>query len=147
MSSRVLLGSDDVVLLATAAKRSHNTLTETAFAFNGGTDLYLPSLSNWDPWMRVLVAITGTTAGTTDSLTFAIYDADDNAGAFGTPAAASVSSCGGDALAAGTGDAWCLFGVRLQNARPWLRVTTDQAAGTTDTFVVTCRVFGVKAGA
>ncbi len=49
------------------------------------------------------------------------------------------------ALAAGTGDDFSAFAVKVQPGRPWLRVSVTRV-GTTDTHVTHCSVYAVPNG-
>lgn len=132
MAGAELLGS---------AKVTISTATTTSFDFGTPDDINLAAEANYDHGDRILVILSASTAGTTDSLTWVIQDADDSSGSIGTPAAAEVSFITG-ALAEETGDAFTVAAVRLKPDRPWLRVrvTSD---GTTDTFVTHCIVLAV----
>lgn len=88
--------------------------------------------ANYQPNDRLFLVITGSTAGSTDSTSFDVQDAPDNAGSIGTPAAAVTSAI----PAAAAGNQYVVIGVKLQPGRPWIRVRTTRAAGTTDTLVV-----------
>lgn len=126
--------------LATA-KVTISTATTTSFDFGTPDDINLAAEANYDPGDRILVVLTASTAGTTDSLTWVIQDADDSSGSIGTPATA-VTHALGDALAATTGDAFSAFAVKVQPGRPWLRVRVT-SSGATDTFVCHCSVYAV----
>jgi hypothetical protein len=115
--------------------------TTTAFDFGTPNDINLADVDGYSPGDRVLVVCTASTAGTTDSLTWVIQDADDNAGSIGTPATAVTSVVAG-ALAATTGDDYSVFAVKVQPGRPWLRVSVD-SDGANDTFVTHCTVLAV----
>ena len=119
-----------------AAKVTISTATTTAFDFGTPNDLDLSGESNYSPGDRLLVVFDASTAGTTDTVSFSVQDADDNAGSIGTPATAVTDGT----LTGGTGDQYAHTGVQLQPNRPWIRcnVTSD---GATDTFVAQCRVF------
>jgi len=93
------------------------------------------------PSDRLLVVLTASTAGTTDSLTWVIQDAPDSSGSIGSTAAAVTTAISG-ALAAGTGDDASAFGVLVQPGRPWIRVRVT-SSGATDTFVCHCSVWAV----
>ena len=121
------------------------TATTTAFDFGTPNDVNLAGLSTYHHGDRVLVALTASTAGTTDSLTWVIQDADDSSGSIGTPATAVTSAVAG-ALAATTGDDYSLFAVKVQPGRPWLRVAVT-SSGATDTFVTHCSVYAVPSNA
>lgn len=123
------------------AKASINTVTTTNLDFGTPNDLDLSGAIEHGE--RVMVVLTSTTAGTTDTTSWSIQDADDNAGAIGTPATAVTSVVAGDALAGGTGDRQAVVEVVVNPERPWLRVRTTRAAGTTDTAVVTALVLAV----
>ena len=122
-----------------SSKVTINSATTTTYDFGTPNDLDLRTALNVGD--RLLVLFTATTAGTTDSVSFVVQDADDNAGSIGTPATAVTDGT----LTGGTGDAYLATSVRIQPGRPWLRtkVTSD---GATDTFVTTCQVYGVRRG-
>jgi len=88
--------------------------------------------STFQPNDRLVLVITASTAGTTDSTSFDVQDAPDNAGSIGTPAAAVTTTL----PAAATGNQYVVVGIRLQPGRPWIRVRMIRAAGTTDTLTV-----------
>jgi len=113
------------------------TATTTSYDFGTPNDIDLAN-STYEPGDRLLLILTASTAGTTDSLTFVVEDADDNAGSIGTPAAAVTTGT----LAMGTGDAYAQVSVKVQPGRPWLRVRVT-SSGATDTFVTHCTVLGV----
>ena len=123
------------------SKVTISTATTTSFDFGTPNDLDLANTSAYNPGDRLLVVLTASTAGTTDSITWVIQDADDNAGAIGTPATATTSAVSG-ALSAGTGDDYSLFAVKIAHQRPWLRVRVT-SSGATDTFVTHCTVVAV----
>lgn len=129
----------DLKLLGTA-KATKNAATTTNFDFGTPDDLNLAALSNYKHGDKILVVFTATTSGTTDSISFGVSDAPDNAGSIGTPAAASTDGT----LAGGTGDAVCHTAVQLKAGRPWLRCTLT-GTGTTDTFTCTAAVYAVGA--
>ncbi len=117
------------------------TATTTSFDFGTPDDIDLRALATYKHGDRIMVVLTASTAGTTDSLTWVIQDAADNAGSIGTPATAVTSVITG-ALAAGTGDDRSAFAVKLQPDRPWLRIRVT-SSGATDTFVTHCTVYAV----
>jgi hypothetical protein len=127
--------------LIASATQSITDATTTAYDFGTPNDIDLRAESDYKPGDRILVVFSATTAGTTSSLTHTIADAADNAGSIGTPAAAVTSAVAG-ALAAGTGNDFSAFAVKVQPGRPWLRIsaTLDDA---TDTLVCNCSVFAV----
>lgn len=133
MAGAELLGS---------AKVTISSATTTSFDFGTPNDIGLAAAANYDHGDRLLVVLSASTSGTTDSLTWVIEDAPDNgSGAIGTPAAAEVSFITG-ALAETTGDAFTVAAVRLKPGRPWLRVRVT-SSGATDTFVTHCLVLAV----
>lgn len=125
------------------AKISINTVTTTNLDFGTPNDLDLSGLLEHGE--RCMVVLTSTTAGATDTTSWSIQDADDNAGAIGTPATAVTSVVAGAALTGGTGDQQSVVEVTVNPERPWLRVRATRAAGTTDTTVVTALVVAVPA--
>lgn len=129
--------------LVASSKVTISTATTTTFDFGTPNDLDLSGSANYAPGDRVLVVLTASTAGTTDSLTWVIQDADDSSGSIGTPATAVTDVVAG-ALAATTGDDYSAFAVEVQYGRPWLRVKVT-SSGATDTFVTHCTVFAIPA--
>lgn len=125
-----------------SSKVTISTATTTSFDFGTPDDINLAALSTYHPGDKVLVVLTASTAGTTDSLTWVIQDAPDSSGSIGTPATAVTSAVAG-ALAAGTGDDNSVFAVQVQPGRPWLRVRVT-SGGATDTFVTHCTVLAVS---
>lgn len=119
------------------------TATTTSFDFGTPDDINLATIAGYGPGDRLLVVLTASTAGTTNNVTWVIQDAPDSSGSIGTPAAATVNAVAG-ALAAGTGDDYSAFAVKIKPGRPWIRVrvTSD---GATDTIVTHCSVYAVKA--
>jgi len=117
------------------------TATTTSFDFGTPDDINLASVTGYTPGDRVLVVLTASTAGTTDSLTWVIQDAPDSSGSIGSTATAVTSVVAG-ALAAGTSDDASAFAVQVQPNRPWLRVRVT-SSGATDTFVTHCSVYAV----
>lgn len=137
--------SPDLHVLGTS-KVTISTATTTSFDFGTPNDIDLASVISTEPGYayvntdRVLVILTASTAGTTDSLTWVIEDAPDSAGDIGTTAAAATTGT----LAVGTSDAYSQISVKLKAGRPWLRVRVT-SSGATDTFVCHCTVLGVPA--
>jgi hypothetical protein len=121
-----------------------SSATTTSFDFGTPDDLNLAALSGYNPGDRVLVVLTATTAGTTDSLTWVIQDAPDSSGSIGSTAAATLSAIRGS-LSAGTANDFSAFAVQVQPNRPWLRVRVT-SSGATDTFVTHCSVWAVPNG-
>lgn len=124
-----------------SSKVTISTATTTSFDFGTPDDINLAAEANYDAGDRILVALSASTGGTTDSLTWVIQDADDSSGSIGTPATAVTSAVAG-ALAATTGDDYSLFAVKIQPGRPWLRIRVT-SSGATDTFVTHCHVYAV----
>lgn len=127
-----------------SAKVTISSATTTSFDFGTPNDLNLAALTGYTAGDRVVVVLTASTAGTTDSLTWVIEDAPDSSGSIGTTAAATVSAVAG-ALAATTGDDFSMFAVRILPGRPWLRVRVT-SGGATDTFVTHCSVYAIPNG-
>lgn len=123
------------------SKVTISTATTTAFDFGTPDDINLAANANYTPGDRVMVILTASTAGTTDSITWVINDAPDSSGSIGTPAAALTSFIQG-ALAAGTGDDYTVAAVELQPNRPWLQCKVTHT-GTTDTMVCHAVVLAV----
>ena len=124
-----------------SSKVTISSATTTSFDFGTPDDINLAAEANYDHGDRILVVLTASTAGTTDSLTWVIQDADDSSGSIGTPATAVTSAIAG-ALAATTGDDFSMFAVKIQPGRPWLRIRVT-SSGATDTFVTHCSVYAV----
>lgn len=117
------------------APRTLATMTAsiaTVTTTNLASDVKVAVGANYQPNDRLILVITGSTAGSTDATSFDVQDAPDNAGSIGTPAAAVTTTL----PAAATGNQYVVIGIRLQPNRPWIRVRTTRAAGTTDTLVV-----------
>jgi hypothetical protein len=145
MSVRDLIGADLHVLGNAVVTIS--TATTTNFDFGTPNDVNLATATAAAPGLafehedRVIVVFSASTAGTTDTVSFSVQDADDSSGSIGTPATATTDGT----LTGGTGSQYAVTGVRQKSGRPWLRcrVTSD---GATDTFVAHCTVLGVPAG-
>ncbi|ONI73083.1 hypothetical protein ALI144C_44850 [Actinosynnema sp. ALI-1.44] len=118
------------------AKVTINSATTTNFDFGTPNDINLASITAGEPGEpyragdRVLVIFDASTAGTTDTVSFSVQDAPDNAGAIGAPAAAVTQGT----LSGGTSDQYAVASVRVQPGRPWLRCRVT-STGATDTFV------------
>lgn len=123
------------------AKGSINSVATTALDFGTPNDIDLSGLLEHGE--RVMVVLTNTTAGTTDTTGWSIQDADDNNGAIGTPATAVTTVVAGASLAGGTGDQQSVVEVAVNPERPWLRIRMVRASGTNDTAVVTALVVAV----
>lgn len=108
------------------------TATTTNLSFGSPTDVWVQVGTNFKPGDRLVCVITASTSGTTDSTSFSVQDAPDNAGSIGTPATAVTTTL----PAAATGNQYLAIGIQLQPGRPWIRVRTTRASGTTDTLVV-----------
>jgi hypothetical protein len=126
------------------AKVTINTATTTNFDFGTPNDINLASDTAGEPGAlygpgdELLVVFDASTAGTTDTVSFSVQDAPDNAGAIGTPAAGVTSGT----LSGGTGDQYAVAGVRVQAGRPWLRCRVT-STGATDTFVAQATVIAL----
>lgn len=139
MTVRDLVGSQ--IKLVGSSKVSIATATTTNFDFGTPNDLDLANSSNYRAGDRLLVIFDASTAGTTDTVSFSVQDADDNAGSIGTPATAVTDGT----LTGGTGDEYTHTMVQVQPGRPWIRCRVT-STGTTDTFVAQCLVFSVPRG-
>ncbi len=117
------------------------TATTTSFDFGTPDDIALAANASYHPGDRVMIILSASTAGTTDSLTWVIQDADDSSGSIGTPATAVVSAVSG-ALLATTGDDYSVFALTIQNGRPWIRIRVT-SSGATDTFVTHAVVLAI----
>lgn len=136
MTVRDLIGSR--VRILGQAKVTINSATTTSFDFGTPDDLKFDGVNDLRPGERLLVVFSATSAGTTDTVSFVVQDAADNAGSIGTPAAAVTDGT----LTGGTGDRRAVTGVRLQAGRPWLRCRVT-STGATDTFVASCLVLAI----
>jgi len=121
--------------------------TETNFDFGTPNDINLAGETSYAPGDRIVVVCTGRAAATqtTDAVTWAIYDAPDNAGSIGTPAAATTTVIDGALVGAVTEDT-LVAAVEVKSGRPWIRVSADMQ-GTTDDYHVSCLVVAVPANA
>jgi hypothetical protein len=117
---------------------SSGTVSVTNFDFGTPDDLNLAALTNYKHGDKLLVVFTATATSGSDSITFDVQDAADNAGSIGTPAAAVTDG----ALTGLQVDAVAHTFVRVQSDRPWLRCRVTKA-GTTSTVVATAQVFAV----
>lgn len=108
------------------------TVTTTNVDFGTPDDVKVAVGANFRPGDRLVAVITASTAGTTDTTSFSVQDAPDNAGSIGTPATAVTTGT----LTGGTGNQYAVVGIQLQPGRPWIRVRATRASGTTDTHVV-----------
>lgn len=124
-----------------SAKVTISTATTTSFDFGTPDDLNLSALSGYNPGDRVLVVLSASTGGTTDSLTWVVQDAPDSSGSIGSTATAVTSVISGG-LSAGTGDDRTVLAVQVQPNRPWLRLRVT-SSGATDTFVTHATVLAV----
>jgi len=75
-----------------SSKVTISTATTTTFDFGTPDDVNLAGLSTYHHGDKVLVVLSASTAGTTDSITWVIQDADDSSGSIGTPATAVTSA-------------------------------------------------------
>lgn len=124
-----------------SSKVTISSATTSTFDFGTPNDIDLTAYSGYHAGDRILAVLSASTAGTTDSLTWVIQDADDSAGSIGTPATAVTSFISG-ALAAGTGDDYSVVAVEVQPGRPWLRFKVT-SSGATDTFVTHVTVLSI----
>jgi hypothetical protein len=137
MSTNIKYDIGQVRVLGTA-KVTIATATTTSFDFGTPDDINLNTNANYKPGDRILAIFSGTTAGTTDSITVVVQDAPDSSGTIGTPATAVTSGT----LALGTSDGFTQVAVQVQAGRPWLRFRVT-SSGATDTFVTHCTVLAV----
>lgn len=147
MTVKELIAVTENVRKLGTAKVSIATATTTNADFGTPNDLNLAALAEagtYKPGDRLLVVITATTAGTTDTTGFKIQSAADSSGSIGTPADVDAADMDGDALTGGTGDQYAVVAVRVKAGKPWLRFAATRAAGTTDTTVVTFTVLAVS---
>jgi hypothetical protein len=126
------LNASDVRVLG-QSKVTISTATTTNF-----TDVNLLAAAGYKHGDKVLVVFSATTAGTTDTVSFAVQDAPDSSGSIGTPAAAVTDGT----LPGGTGARRAVTAVQLQPGRPWLRFRVS-STGATDTFVASVIVLAV----
>jgi hypothetical protein len=142
MPVRDLIGSGFRVL--GSAKVTINTATTTAFDFGTPNDIKLAAASGapgngYKPGDRLVAIFDASTAGTTDTVSFSVQDANDASGSFGTAATAKTDGTG---AAGGTGDRYAVVGIRVQAGRPWIRCRVT-STGATDTFVAQCYVLAI----
>ena|ERR1700742_4133343 len=131
------LNASDIRILG-QAKVTINTATTTNFDFGTPDDINLAALANYKHGDKLLVIFSATTAGTTDTVSFSVQDANDSAGSIGTPATAVTDGT----LTGGTGDRRTLTAVQIQPGRPWIRCRVT-STGATDTFVASALVCAV----
>lgn len=110
------------------------TATTVNFDFGTPDDVKLAPGANFKPGDRLLAVITASTAGTTDSTSFSVQDAADNAGSIGTPAAADTGTYSFPAAA--TGNQYLAVPIKYKSGRPWIRIRATRASGTTDTLTI-----------
>lgn len=128
------------------AKLSMNSATTTSFDFGTPDDINLASVTAGQPGVgyrpgdRVLVVFAVSSNNATDTVSFVVQDANDSSGSIGTPATAVTDGT----LTGGTGDQVAVTSVRVQPARPWLRLRMT-STGSTTTFVGTATVYAVPA--
>lgn len=134
MAGATVLGVDTLIL---------TDATETNFDFGTPDDINLATETGYTPGDRILVVFAGRAAAaqTTDAVVWAVYDAADNAGSIGTPAAAVTSVIDGALIGAVTEDT-LVIAVKVQPGRPWIRCSADMQ-GTTDDYHVSCIVMAV----
>lgn len=118
------------------------TVTTTNIDFGTPDDVKVALGANYKGYDRLVVVVTLSTAGTTDSTSVSVQDAPDNAGSIGTPATAVTTG----SLAGGAGNQYIVAGIKLQAGRPWIRVRVTRASGTTDTHVVRAVLLAVPRG-
>ncbi|GAA2355315.1 hypothetical protein Cme02nite_69360 [Catellatospora methionotrophica] len=118
------------------------TVTTTNVDFGTPDDVKVAVGANFQPGDRLVAVITASTSGTTDTTTFSVQDAPDNAGSIGTPATAVTTG----ALTGGTGNQYAVVGIQLQAGRPWIRVRATRASGTTDTHVIRVVLLAIPHG-
>lgn len=118
------------------------TATTVNVDFGTPDDVKQAISANLQPGDRLVAVITASTAGTTDSTSFDVQDAPDNAGSIGTPAAADTTAL----PAAATGNQYVVVGIRPKPNRPWIRVRAIRGAGTTDTLVVRVVLLAIPHG-
>lgn len=134
MAGASVLGVDTLIL---------TDATETVFDFGTPNDINLATNAGYTHGDRILIVCAGRAAAaqTTDAVTWAVYDADDNAGSIGTPATAVTSVIDGALIGAVTEDT-LVIAVKVQPGRPWIRVSADMQ-GTTDDYHVSAIVLAV----
>ncbi len=125
------------------AKVTINSATTSNFDFGTPNDINLAAATGapgfgYRAGDRLLVVFHATTAGTTDTVSFSVQDAPDNAGSIGTPATADTDGT----LTGGTGDEYAYTSVVVKSDRPWIRCRVT-STGATDTIVATCSVYAV----
>jgi hypothetical protein len=137
----LLAVTEDVRVLGTGTL-SINSVTTANADFGTPDDINLAALAaagTYKPGDRILAVFRATTAGTTDSTTFSVQDAPDNAGSIGTPATAETDG----AMTGGASSQTAVVAVRVKSGRPWLRFRATRASGTTDTHLVSVVVLAI----
>lgn len=134
----------DAIRVLGTAKGSIATVTTTALDFGTPDQIDLRT-TDWARGCRLLLILRNTTAGTTDTTSWTVQDAADNAGSIGTPATAITTVIGSTTLSGGTGDKTCLVAITPQADRPWIKVNMVRASGTTDTTVVSAILLALPA--
>ncbi len=133
------LASADIRPLG-SAKVAISTATTTNFDLGAPDDLNLAAHPNYKHGDKILVVFSSTSGSASSTVSFAVQDAPDNAGAIGTPATAVTDGT----LTGGTGDQYAHTFVRLKSGRPWLRFRVTNTG--TDAHTATVRVFAVGTG-
>lgn len=104
-------------------------------AFDFGTPDDIDLRSYGKPGDRVLIVFSAVrAAGTTSTLQLVVQDANDSAGAIGTPATATVTGDNSVIAAATAGLSTRMISLVQKAGRPWLRLSLTHAGGGTDSF-------------
>lgn len=137
----------DMAAIAAVASTNQTISSATTTSFDFGTpdDINTANLPGYGPGDRVLVVLTASASGTTDSLTWVVQDAPDSSGSIGSTATAVTQVLSG-ALAAGTGSDCTVLAVKIQPGRPWIRIRAT-SNGANDTFTLHATVLKIPNGA
>lgn len=135
----------DTELSMRVAELTSASTTTTAFDFGTPNDVNMLDHTIYPAGCRILILLTAKrAAGSTDALTYLIQDADDSAGSFGTPATATTSgTLPSFAADSGAVQKAALISLKVKPGRPWIRVSTVQSGGGTDSFQCHCAVIAV----
>ena len=114
-----------------------------AFDFGTPDNVDLRTLGN--PGDRVLIYLSAVRAsGTTSTLQLVVQDADDSAGAIGTPATATVTGSNAVIAAGDAGLSTRLLSLVIKSDRPWLKLSLTHVGGS-DSFQAHATVFSIPA--
>lgn len=132
----------DSIIAVASTNQAISSATTSSFDFGTPDDINTADLPGYVPGARLLVVLTASATGTTDSLTWVIQDAPDNgSGSIGSTATAVTNVVSG-ALAAGTGSDCTVVAVKIQPGRPWIRIRAT-SNGANDTFTLHATVLQI----